>query len=285
MANTVKKKTLKKVDSAENEKDKTNAKVVPIEKYEDMEEDLEDVTFELPAGYIDDEGTLHKTFTLREMTGKDEEAIRKPEVEKNTSKVIYTLLFRCVKSIGTLDRKSLGSEEWGKVINNLLVGDQDYILIKLRGLSIGETIKMNHVCPSCGVKLETEVDLDELEFTPFQGNRKITFELPRGFRDKDGKLHREGTLRLPTGFDRIILTPLANKNLAKAETTMLTRLMHFNDGAYIDEDIVSNFTVKDRNYLSDLLKDNTFGYSSEIEVTCDSCGQSFTGNLSTSNFI
>ena len=38
-------------------------------------------TFELIAGYVDKQGTLHKDFDIREMNGSDEEAISKNEVK------------------------------------------------------------------------------------------------------------------------------------------------------------------------------------------------------------
>lgn len=250
------------------------------------EDDTE--VFEMLAGYKDSNGVIHKEFTLREITGKDEEAIHKTDVKSNGSKVVSTLLTRCVTRIGTLTPKSVGGRSnWENIIKSLFVGDQDYMLIQLRKLSIGEEIEVNHVCPNkdCKAKLKTVLDVDELEVVPFSGEREIAFELPRGYKDKKGVLHTTGTMRLPTGLDREVLTPLAKTNLAKAETVMLTRLCKFDDGAYVDDDVMGSLSIRDREYLQKLLQEHYFGVKLEAEVVCDNCGESFMGSFNASNFI
>ena len=250
--------------------------------------DEEDIVFEMLAGYKDKDGVVHKEFTLREMTGKDEEAIHKTDVKNNGSKVVTVLLTRCVTRIGTLTPKSVGGrQKWEEIIKSLYTGDQDYMLIQLRKISIGEEVELNHVCPnkSCKAKLHTVLDLDELEVIPFSGDRVIEFELPRGYKDRKGVVHKIGTMRLPTGLDREILTPLAKTNLAKAETVMLTRICKFEDGAYIDEDVMGSLSIRDREYLQKLLREHFFGIKLETEVVCDCCGESFIGSFNASNFI
>lgn len=248
----------------------------------------QDEVFTMLAGYRDEAGVVHKDFTLREMTGKDEEAIHKSDVKNNGSKVASVLLSRCVTSIGSLTPKSVGgAKKWETIIKSLFTGDQDYMLLQLRKISIGDEIEVNHVCPNreCKTKLKTTVNVDELEVIPFSGMREVPFELPRGYTDKKGVKHTSGTMRLPTGFDREILTPLAKTNLARAETVMLTRLCKFSDGLPVDEDVMGNLSIKDREYLQKLLQDNYFGVKLDIEVTCDSCGESFTGTFNASNFM
>lgn len=244
--------------------------------------------FEMLAGYKDKDGVVHKEFTLREMTGKDEEAIHKTDVKNNGSKVVTVLLTRCVTRIGTLTPKSVGGrQKWEEIIKSLYTGDQDYMLIQLRRISIGEEVELNHVCPNkdCKAKLHTVLALDELDTIPFDGERAIEFELPRGHKDRKGVIHKTGVMRLPTGLDREILTPLAKTNLAKAETTMLTRLCKFDDGAYVDDDVMSSLSIRDREYLQKLLREHFFGVKLETEVVCDSCGETFVGSFNASNFI
>lgn len=251
----------------------------------EVNEDGETDKFNLLAGYIDKEGNTHTTFTLREMTGRDEEAISKSDLRQNGAKLISTLLERCVTSIGTLTRKSVGGDEWREIIRGLLVGDQDYMLIKLRELSMGGEIEVTHTCPSCKESLKTILDVSELEVEPFKGQRAVPFSLPKGYKDKKGVLHRDGILRLPTGQDREVLTPIAKKNVAQASTLMLTRLCKFEDGLGVTEDVMRDLTVRDREYLQKVLQENMFGIDLEVDVTCTSCGEDFRGNLNTTNFI
>lgn len=253
-----------------------------------LADEEESIVFEMLAGYKDSDGVTHKEFTLREITGKDEEAIHKSDVKGNSSKVVSILLTRCVTRIGTLTPKSVGGRaKWEEIIKSLYVGDQDYMLLQLRKISIGEELEVDHICPNkeCKAKLHTILDIDELDIIPFGEEREIEFELPRGYKDKKGVVHSTGTMRLPTGLDREILTPLAKTNLAKAETVMLTRLCKFDDGAYIDEDVMSSLSIRDREYLQKLLQEHYFGVKLETEVVCDSCGESFMGTFNASNFI
>ena len=193
------------------------AKLKAVDKDEILDEKIvevnphdEDEVYDLLAGYRDSDGVIHKQFTLREMTGKDEEAVHKSNIKSNGSRVASTLLSRCVTSIGSLTPKSEGKQKWDEIIKNLYTGDQDYMLLQLRKLSIGDEIEVNHVCPNkeCRAKLNTVLEIDELEIVPFMGDRDIAFELPRGYKDKKGEIHYAGTMRLPSGMDREILTQI-----------------------------------------------------------------------------
>ena len=249
-------------------------------------EDYEDEVFDMLAGYTDKDGVTHKEFTLREMTGKDEEAIHKGDIKSNPSKVISVLLSRCVTRIGSLTPKSVGGiKNWENIIKDLYVGDQDYMLIQLRKISVGEEIEVSHTCPQCKAKLNTTVEVDELDIKPFKGEHEVPFELPRGYRDKKGNVHKTGTIRLAKGIDREILNPLAKNNIARAETVMLTRLCKFDDGYVVDEDIIGNLSIRDREYLQGIVQDNLFGVNLEAEVECAQCGEYFRGSLNVSNFM
>jgi rubredoxin len=250
-----------------------------------LNEDGETEQFNLLHGYCDAEGVVHKTFTLREMTGKDEEQASAIGSANNGSKVVALLLERCVKSIGTITRKSVGVDEWSKIFKKMLVGDLDYMMLKLREISLGGEFEASNTCPNCKASLKTFISTDELEITPFGGEDEIEFCLPRGFRDKDNNIHKEGTMRLPTGEDREILTPVAVKNASKGKTLMLTRVCKFKDGYPVTEEIMSSLTLRDREYLQKLIEERFFGIKPTFPVTCTSCGLEFEGSLGASNFI
>ena len=204
----------------------------------------------LLAGYLDPEtGQRHMTFTYREMTGKDEEAINKAEVRANGGKMVNVLIERCVKSIGTLTKKELGTKKWSDLIRNLYGGDLDYMALKIRELSKGKEVEFTHKCPQCNTKLTTYIDTDEFAVTPFSGADTVDFELPRGYKDKRGVVHKTGTIRMLNGLDREIVFPQFRKNSAVATTLLLPRLIKFDDGAVVTNDMVSDMSVRDREYL------------------------------------
>lgn len=261
----------------------------------DMEEESveleltdDDEEYELLAGYVDEDGVTHKTYTLREITGEDEEYISRSDIKINGAKVATALLTRCVTRLGTITKKSVGPKKWEQIFKeDLLIGDRDIMLLNLRKKSTGSEIEVVHTCPNpnCKAKLKTVIDLDELEIVPFDGKREIPFELPKGYRDHKGVLHRNGVMRRPNGLDGEVLTPVAKNNMAKATSLLLSRLCSFDDGAFVDQTVMAKLTIKDRNYLQQLLEDNPFGVDMTVPIMCDQCGEEFKGNLNQSNFI
>ena len=238
----------------------------------------------LLAGYVDKDGVLHTTFTYREMNGKDEEAISKADVRQNGAKMVNVLVERCVTQIGTLTKKECGAR-WGTVVRELLGGDLDYMAFKIRELSKGKEVEFIHKCPNCGTKLTTIVSTDEFQIKPYMGQSAIDFSLVRGYKDGKGELHKDGIIRLPNGFDREIVTPLFKKNPSTAMTMMLTRLIAFNDGALVTQNLVNEMTLRDREILEKIIKENTFGIDTNIEIVCSSCGQDISGEVGQSNFL
>ena len=238
----------------------------------------------LLAGYVDKDGVLHTTFTYREMNGKDEEAISKADVRQNGAKMVNVLVERCVTQIGTLTKKECGAR-WGTIIREMLGGDLDYMAFKIRELSKGKEVEFIHKCPNCGTKLTTIVRTDEFQIKPYMGQSAIDFSLVRGYKDGRGELHKDGIIRLPNGFDREIVTPLFKKNPSTAMTMMLTRLMAFNDGALVTQNLVNEMTLRDREILEKIIKENTFGIDTNIEIVCSSCGQDISGEVGQSNFF
>ena len=238
----------------------------------------------LLAGYVDKDGVLHTTFTYREMNGKDEEAISKADVRQNGAKMVNVIVERCVTQIGTLTKKECGAR-WGTVVRELLGGDLDYMAFKIRELSKGKEVEFIHKCPNCGTKLTTIVSTDEFQIKPYMGQSAIDFSLVRGYKDGRGELHKDGIIRLPNGFDREIVTPLFKKNPSTAMTMMLTRLIAFNDGALVTQNLVNEMTLRDREILEKIIKENTFGIDTNIEIVCSSCGQDISGEVGQSNFL
>lgn len=237
----------------------------------------------LLAGYVDKDGTLHSTFSYREMNGKDEEAISRGDVKSNGAKVVNVICERCVTQIGTLTKKECGGE-WGKVIREMLGGDLDYMAFKIRELSKGKEIKYNHTCPECKTKLTTIITTDEFGINPFKGQSVIDFTLPRGYKDSRGNIYTDGQLRLPNGFDREIVTPQFKKNMSTAVSLLLTRLISFED-AVVTQKNVAEMSLRDRDYLQEILEENSFGLDTHFDIYCETCGADLSGEVGQSNFF
>lgn len=247
------------------------------------EGEVEDVP--LLAG-IEYEGEHLSTFSFREMTGRDEEAISKPEVRSNGGKLINVLLERTVTKLGSRTKKELGTAKWGELIRSLLSGDLDYMMLKVRQLSKGNDITFTHKCPHCNSELKTIIGCDEFKIIPFNGMYEVEFELPgRGYKDTKGVYHKTGTIRAMNGFDREIVVPLFKKNPSTAITMALTRLIKFDDDTPVFSNGVADMSLRDREYLEELMKDTVFGIDTKVELTCDVCGEDLSGTIGTSNII
>lgn len=238
----------------------------------------------LLAGYVDDDGVLHNTFTYREMTGKDEEAINRGDVKANGAKVVNIICERCVTEIGTLTKKEAGAK-WGQIIRSMLGGDLDYMAFKIREFSKGKEIEFTHKCKECGEKLKTIVETSEFGINEFKGQSVLDFTLLRGYKDNKGQIHKDGQLRLPNGFDREVVTPHFKKNVSTATSLLISRLITFNDGAMVTQKNVTEMSLRDRKVLEDLLSENTFGLDTNIEIYCDVCGADLSGEVGQSNFF
>ena len=239
-----------------------------------------------PCGYEDENGVVHTEFEYREMTGADEEAISRNTVKNSGSKIVNTILDRCIVRIGTIVKSEVKASKWSEIIKTLLVNDQDYAFIQIRKESVGSALAVKHTCPNCKRELTTEADVDELEVVPFGGDRILEFELRKGYKDKDGEVHKLGKVRFPNAFDREIIEPVARNNIATANTLLLSRIVtELGTLKSVNDSVIRNLTSGDRDLIIKTLSDNAFGYNFEVEVDCPDCGNNFKGQLSAINFM
>jgi hypothetical protein len=81
-----------------------------------------EIDFELPKGYVDEAGTLHRRGTMRLATAGDEILpLRDPRVQQNEAYLAVIVLSRVVTRLGTLADIHTG------VIENLYASDLAYL--------------------------------------------------------------------------------------------------------------------------------------------------------------
>ena len=81
-----------------------------------------EIEFELPKGYVDEAGTLHRRGTMRLATAADELLpLRDPRVQQNEAYLAVIVLARVVSRLGTLGEVHTG------VIENLYASDLAYL--------------------------------------------------------------------------------------------------------------------------------------------------------------
>jgi hypothetical protein len=113
---------------------------------------------------------------------------------------------------------------------------------------------------------------------------QFDFELPRGYLDPSGVLHKTGTMRLATARDELV--PLyddkVRSNPAYLTVVLLSRVIT-RLGTLVDDEVrasvVENLFASDLAFLQDLYRRiNTEGHS-RAAVKCPTCGERFTVDL------
>lgn len=242
----------------------------------------------LLAGYVDPEtGVHHTTFSYREMTGRDEEALGKTEIQANPGRILCTLVERCTIAIGSINKKDVTPQEWSKIIRRLTNGDLNFMVFKIRELSKGKIIEFTYKCRHCRKELHLEVSTDEFDVIPFVDFEK-PFELTKGVVDRDGNVHKTGVIRCINGADLEMVTPMFKRNEASAMSLLLSRVIKMDDegeGFHLTNRDVTNMTIGDRDYLKRMLEDLRFGISLNTEVVCDNCGEYQDAEVGSSDFL
>ncbi|RME71570.1 MAG: phage tail assembly protein [Planctomycetota bacterium] len=114
---------------------------------------------------------------------------------------------------------------------------------------------------------------------------EFEFTLPKGYVDKDGKVHRKGIMRLATAKDEIVpLTdPRVQKNRAYLVIILLSRVItKLGDlkGDEITTDVIENLYSADLSYLQDIYRRINEDGTTVIKVRSPS-GEEFDFDLGT----
>jgi hypothetical protein len=89
--------------------------------------------FTLPKGYVDDEGTLHRTGVMRLACARDEiEPLRDPRVKENEAYATVIVLARVVTQLGKVHTVTT------KVIEGLFASDFAYLQDLYRIINFGD---------------------------------------------------------------------------------------------------------------------------------------------------
>lgn len=102
------------------------------------------------------------------------------------------------------------------------------------------------------------------------------FELPMGFLDEDGNLHREGIMRLATAADEILplKDPRVQKNQSYLVVILLSRVItRLGSLDQVTPRTIEGLFAADLSYLQDLY--NKINHRGEETVTCPECRHSF----------
>ena len=109
--------------------------------------------FQLPCGYLDEEGTLHREGVMRLATAFDEIApLKDPRVHANAAYLLVILMARVITRLGTLEQVN------PKVIEGLYAADLAYLQALYGRLNDTGHDRVRTRCPHCEQEFEVELD-------------------------------------------------------------------------------------------------------------------------------
>jgi hypothetical protein len=118
----------------------------------------------------------------------------------------------------------------------------------------------------------------ELSTEPPATRTEFPFTLPLGLADPDGKVHRDGTMRLATAVDEIepLKDPRVRSNPGYLVIILLARVItRLGSVDHVSTRTIESLYAADLAYLQDIYQRiNTSGHS-RLQVTCPHCDGDF----------
>ena len=240
-----------------------------------------ELEIELLCGIINESGEVVKDCIITAMTGGLRKKIAQPEVRKEGIKVMNAVMDECIKSIG--GQPFIASRE----LKKMSLADADFILMKIRKLSLGDEILLDMACPSCGEKYKAELLISEIECFPLDDAK---FEIEGD--DRVFKIKTENwdaVFRLPNREDQKIVAKLSKNNPIQAVFQMYSRMIVKLDGADADPALLlKEFNTMPVEYIDELdaaVEEFLPGVESIHYSDCVSCFTRIQMEVSGSDFL
>ena len=111
-----------------------------------------DFEFELPQGYVDGDGNVHRSGAMRLATALDEiEPLSDPRVESNEAYLVILLLARVITRLGDLPAVT------PQVVEKIYAADLAYLQDVYQRLNAPQPVVVGAICPSCDTRVQPQV--------------------------------------------------------------------------------------------------------------------------------
>lgn len=230
------------------------------------------VLVELHRGLINPlSGEWQTTAEVRELNGEDEEFLASLENNKKLTYAMYvnTLVTRATLKIGDIEVRSSKS-----VIEDLIIGDRDTLLLAIVKATYGPERTFKVTCQTCRASNDITINLDD-DF-PIR-KPSVDLRTPFTIKLKDGHIAK---FRYPVGADNIAMGKA--DSVAQQSTILIARcviLPDTKDSSY-NESWAKSLGLKDRNnILQQLLGQQVGPDLREVNTQCASCSADINVNI------
>jgi len=234
--------------------------------------------FELPVGYVDGAGKVHRNVILREMTGVEDDMLGNDDLP--IGERVSNVLCACIQKLGDVSDKELIRQAVSDELKlGLPITEQDRIaaMIFLRRTSLGDTYRFSRNCPRCGERANNrEVDLRTLKITGVTDptKRRVQVTLPSS--------KRKAVVKVLTAKGSIEIGRLRPSMKDIKSLALLVRLESLDDKSIPDIriglDLIKHLPQADRNYLRQVQNAMEASVDTDVEVKCKNpvCGNAWT---------
>jgi hypothetical protein len=212
---------------------------------------------DLPAGYITPDGEVARTAEVRELNGLDEELINKAG---SGVKAFNAILSRATVSIG-------GNPVNEKVLNSLLVGDREAILLGIWKATFGNEVELSGYCGGCGEIKTASIDVSrDLEV-------KVLVDPIEDRTFKVQGRNKEFLVTLPNGLAQKEISEASDKTVAEQNTLLLKNTILEIDGQpVITKTQIQELGIADRNTITEEISKRIPGPQfQDIVLDCPDC--------------
>lgn len=216
----------------------------------------------LPGGWIDPAGKLHNQAVVRELTGRDEEALAKISITENPVGYLHGLL-AAVESVG-------GFPTNDQMLGELLAGDRDMLVLGVRMATYGSEMPVHLVCPACETEQDIAIELDvDVPVQKLEDPTERAFDVPL----RNGSTAK---VKLLTSADQDYVIEDRKATNAEQRTKTLERCVLSINGLPVNHHTIHDMGMADRQTLLDFLADHQPGPNyGEVSLPCSGCGRKY----------
>lgn len=243
---------------------------------------------ELPMGYEDQDGRVHRIAVLRKMTGRDEAVMADKRYRNNGAKMITELLANCLVRLGDLEAPG------PPVVQRLFSADRHFLLVRLREITFGPQLRAAYSCTACHQATERIEDLAELEVVRLEDGEMpedMVVRLDDGYVDRAGNVYDSMSFRYPIGTDEERIASQARDNASRGKNALLARCLRAMGDMptpkleALGTAVFADLTLADRALIDHAMNNGGPGIKLRRTITCDGCGRDYSASLDMSNFL
>lgn len=218
-------------------------------------------TFFLPGGYIDPDGVVHREIELAQLSGFVEEYLHDLPAGTSSAQATTGLLGRSIRRIGSL---TPASEDLAR---ELLIGDREFALMKLREMTWGSDANAFVRCPNeeCSNQLEISLSLAAMSAEPRPVSSRYFY-----LRTLEGPVE-DVKFRLPNGGDQEAVAAIGNE--AAAVTVLLARCTG------LASEVIETIPPAAQRGIEEEIERLAPQAEAELEAICPECGRVFSSSV------